>query len=935
MESGSVWAGAITQSKVQLSSSDGSKTQDKLPKDQEKQPGCEQLTPGPDACSNKENTNNSAHQTGNTECNKDESVTHYQYYTSACGDKFVPVHYRQESGHDVQGSPQPSKKYPGNVAYVQGDHAITTTTNSKVCLAFDADGCGNYKDLNSGVRGLPVIKMEKTGDEPAIYNDIAMDPSSSHQNNKTPNPAQHTAGSITTNAHCSKTKQIIQNNQQGGKPQGENTQILLVYVEETNNESAQQVDDNREAKQIKTSASGSNLAQGVIIKNEESASVHFNKPCIVKQEVMENNSSYNLEKAQPKEHNEQMEICPTTDRGNDRNAASSASDITAGITKTVTFVQPICENKQASSGQQVIYAPGTNKPMASDVFKDPNKHLREPMFDGTGRQTGENTMLVLDHSSSNSRLAKPDSVISQFNMFPTEKDVMAAVYQNTAETSHLTSNSGFMITQSNSTSVVSTHSGCSSYILNDFQPSSSYPGTQGSHSKWFANQVNLAAALCVANNSNYQDVQGSSPLIPQRSPQQRNMLSPTYQKDFSQFVLQSPKPSVHGNQTISPSMLCSPSTNLFDTLMYQSENPFSPTGSRSDTSRGYSSVQDLDELMSAHHMQQSVYQSRQAPIYLNSSAHPDNQQANRSQDMNWNSMNQPTSLPGVGSLLSSNQGRPSGGNTGQPPYKARERFVGNSALPNMDNVAVENVRQQKDANNIVMEEYTATQYQEMLQKHDAGQVEDNRNWNAAPHEERECQGQGQGQNKSRPRKQNISESNSAPHLAGKQLTPGGKGTKRSHSNTDNNSSTPSSAKKACEIPPEEDSKGYVNYQIASTIHTLKPRHIVSWYIDFLIKENENITDMSHSYSIPAGIFDDRDFYFMDSFLKRTTFPTKKFANWMQANFPSINIDAIDFSEGRRKTQNYIVDEAKYWSERTQADIINEVFYHFQTVRDQK
>ncbi|XP_041378567.1 uncharacterized protein LOC121390730 [Gigantopelta aegis] len=974
MESGSVGAGALTKSKIQDSSRDGGKHQVKLPQSDRK------LPPSEDISNIKENVNNNASLSCDPDYGEDASEAHYQDSASARINDDVPVEVREEAVHDdvqmqshnVEDASHPSNNGRSSVTEAQGNHVtttITTTTKkSKQCLQVDVGGCGDHRDTNSTSKEKSVtrkiIKEENVCDELPVYNDIAMDPSPNYQNNAT-NSTQHPADNR-TKSHCRETKILIQNRQaleEQEKIDNENTQILLVYVDETSNESVLMVDENntQTKEDNKTAMSTSNLVETVIVKNEQSTEDSLKKT-IVKDETIDSAPSCNLKTARPTEH-KQMEICDTDDsrrNGNiadnvvsERNAPrcsprTSAVKINggAGDVKSVIPVEPAATygKKQTTNGQQVLRVSSSNKPLESDVFKEPStcSQLKQPTLDGTRRQNGENVIMGSDNNNNSSRVAKSETVISQFNMFPTEKDVMAAVYQNTAETSHLTGNCGLMNSQSSSTSVVSTHSGCSSYIPSDLQPNSSYPEAQSSHSKWFANQVNLAAALCVANNSSYQDVHGSSPLIPQRSPQQRNVFSPSYQKDFSQFVLQSPKPNVHGNQNISPSMLCSPSTNLFETLMYQSENPFSPSASRSDTGRNYSNVQDLDELMSA----QQAYQPRQPPCFMNTSAHSTSQQANRSQDVNWNSMNQPATLPGVASLLPSSsvhhaEGRPSSSSAGHTPYNTRDRYASNSVLPSMSNVAVEHVRPQKDTNsliacnsNVVIEEYTATQYQEILQRPELGHGHGNRNWNAAPHEDRDCQGR-PNQHKTRPRKQNISESSSAPHLASKQSS-SGKGTKRSHSNTDHSASvTSSSTKKACHSPTEEDSKGYVNYQIASTIHTLKPRHIVSWYIDFLIKENENITDMSHSYSIPAGIFDDRDFYFMESLLKRMSFPTKKFANWMQVNFPSININAIDFSEGRRRQQNFIIDEAKYWSERTQVDIINEVFYHFQSVRDQK
>lgn len=85
---------------------------------------------------------------------------------------------------------------------------------------------------------------------------------------------------------------------------------------------------------------------------------------------------------------------------------------------------------------------------------------------------------------------------------------------------------------------------------------------------------------------------------------------------------------------------------------------------------------------------------------------------------------------------------------------------------------------------------------------------------------------------------------------------------------------------------------------AGNIHSVKASHIVSWYIDYLIHENEHLTQISQAFSLPVNLFHSDDFYFMESLKKKVHFPSIKFLTWMQQHLPSININTVDFREGR-------------------------------------
>ncbi|KAH9508768.1 hypothetical protein Btru_049864 [Bulinus truncatus] len=115
---------------------------------------------------------------------------------------------------------------------------------------------------------------------------------------------------------------------------------------------------------------------------------------------------------------------------------------------------------------------------------------------------------------------------------------------------------------------------------------------------------------------------------------------------------------------------------------------------------------------------------------------------------------------------------------------------------------------------------------------------------------------------------------------------------------------------------------------SANVHTLKASHIVSWYIDYLIHENEHLTQISRAFSLPVNLFHSDDFYFMDSLKKKVHFPSLKFLSWMQQNLPSINVNAIDFHEGRPPVIS-TWNQDWFWQNKSRRDIIHDVFFYFQ------
>ena len=56
--------------------------------------------------------------------------------------------------------------------------------------------------------------------------------------------------------------------------------------------------------------------------------------------------------------------------------------------------------------------------------------------------------------------------------------------------------------------------------------------------------------------------------------------------------------------------------------------------------------------------------------------------------------------------------------------------------------------------------------------------------------------------------------------------------------------------------------------LTGNVLTLKPSHIIAWYIDFLIQENEDRTQISKAFTLPVNLYHADDFYFLDALRKK-------------------------------------------------------------------
>ena len=74
-----------------------------------------------------------------------------------------------------------------------------------------------------------------------------------------------------------------------------------------------------------------------------------------------------------------------------------------------------------------------------------------------------------------------------------------------------------------------------------------------------------------------------------------------------------------------------------------------------------------------------------------------------------------------------------------------------------------------------------------------------------------------------------------------------------------------------------------------------------------------------------------------SFGVQVQFPSLKFLSWMQQNFPSINVNAVDFYEGRQPAESQggtVWTQDRVWESKSRRDIIHDVFYFFQRQQQQ-
>lgn len=122
------------------------------------------------------------------------------------------------------------------------------------------------------------------------------------------------------------------------------------------------------------------------------------------------------------------------------------------------------------------------------------------------------------------------------------------------------------------------------------------------------------------------------------------------------------------------------------------------------------------------------------------------------------------------------------------------------------------------------------------------------------------------------------------------------------------------------------------------VRSIDHKGLISKYIDYLLIENEHITEMSKSVSIPIENCVMDDPYLMDIVRVKIPFPTPKYLQWLSAYYPSIQVDwpairkelaTFNGLGGRKPKRTYFMDR------RPCHILLGESFYFFQREKDKE
>ncbi|KAL5015356.1 hypothetical protein ScPMuIL_009626 [Solemya velum] len=106
--------------------------------------------------------------------------------------------------------------------------------------------------------------------------------------------------------------------------------------------------------------------------------------------------------------------------------------------------------------------------------------------------------------------------------------------------------------------------------------------------------------------------------------------------------------------------------------------------------------------------------------------------------------------------------------------------------------------------------------------------------------------------------------------------------------------------------------------------------LMSQYIEFLIEENEQITEMSQSFSIPVDIIVTEDLYIMDIARKDTPFPTPKFLDWVHKCYPRIDVQSFIYRQARFTKER---EMRRYYNyNMPPRQLLEDTFFYFQRKR---
>lgn len=113
----------------------------------------------------------------------------------------------------------------------------------------------------------------------------------------------------------------------------------------------------------------------------------------------------------------------------------------------------------------------------------------------------------------------------------------------------------------------------------------------------------------------------------------------------------------------------------------------------------------------------------------------------------------------------------------------------------------------------------------------------------------------------------------------------------------------------------------------SDVTNMPSNTLITKYIDFLIGENEQITEISKSVNPPVDIYVTEDMYFMDSLKFQVPFPSRKFVEWVSSFYPRLNFFEMKF-KGHQPSLHNRTTMLKTDHRPTQ-QILEDTFYYFQ------
>ena len=129
-----------------------------------------------------------------------------------------------------------------------------------------------------------------------------------------------------------------------------------------------------------------------------------------------------------------------------------------------------------------------------------------------------------------------------------------------------------------------------------------------------------------------------------------------------------------------------------------------------------------------------------------------------------------------------------------------------------------------------------------------------------------------------------------------------------------------------DIPPSKHKYFVVN---PSEVTNMAPKALITKYIDFLIQENEKITEISKLTSPPVDIYVTEDMYFMDTLKFKIPFPSRKFVEWVSNFYPCLNLHDMKF-KGRQPTIPALDKPLLVETDtRPTQVILEDTFYYFQ------